>query len=302
MNIIFSNEAKPERFLYHYTSQAGLLGIIRDKQIWATNVLFLNDSQEVKYAIRLVEKNIGRFGEEKGLDQEEKQFLKNVGKKLGMFDTPDFQKYGGIYTCSFSEKENLLSQWRGYCADGNGFSIGFDFKSSLGNVVEEQFFALVKCEYSENKQIEMIDDFLTRALGHFHESENDLSVDLKMWDDFLALAPRLKDSKFEEEKEWRLISIPTSATVTPKVRFRVGKSTLVPYVNINLNASQDDLNNKEQLSCIPEIYFGPTLYPHLSRVALESLLLKEDVGKDVDGKKFRSKVIDSEIPYRVYSS
>ena len=29
--------------LYHYTSQAGLFGIIQDRQIWATNVLFLND-------------------------------------------------------------------------------------------------------------------------------------------------------------------------------------------------------------------------------------------------------------------
>ena len=145
--------------LYHYTSQAGLLGIIKDRQIWASNVLFLNDSMEVKYAIQLVQKNINRFGVERRVNQKEIQFLEDFGKKLGIFHNRYYQKYGGVYTCSFSENGNLLSQWRGYCPDGNGFSIGFDFPSSLGYVVEEQYFKLERCEYNENIQVERIDAF-----------------------------------------------------------------------------------------------------------------------------------------------
>ena len=36
--------------LYHYTSPSGLAGIVERTQLWATDVRFLNDSQELKYA------------------------------------------------------------------------------------------------------------------------------------------------------------------------------------------------------------------------------------------------------------
>jgi hypothetical protein len=30
-----------------------------------------------------------------------------------------------VYIASFSEHKDVLSQWRGYCGKGNGYSIGF---------------------------------------------------------------------------------------------------------------------------------------------------------------------------------
>ena len=39
--------------LYHYTSQKGLLGILKDQKIWATHVQYLNDSTEFHFAIDL---------------------------------------------------------------------------------------------------------------------------------------------------------------------------------------------------------------------------------------------------------
>jgi hypothetical protein len=307
MSAFLTNQIKPDKPLYHYTSQVGLLGIIHNRQIWATNILFLNDSQEAKHAMQLVQENINRFGEERKLNREEIQFLENFSEKLRIFHTPYYQKYGGVYTCSFSEKRDQLSQWRGYCPDGSGFSIGFDFNSSLSFVVEKQSFTLVKCEYNKNKQIEMIDDFLNKVLDHFYKSQMDASLDLEAWDDFFALAPILKHPKFEEEQEWRLISKPRPTEFS--VDFRPGKSMLIPYIKINLTETQYDSDNDKQLkrmNCIPEICLGPTLYPSLSRIALESLLLKEDVHREVDTngkvKEFRSDVVESDIPYRVYSS
>jgi len=40
--------ALPEA-IYHYTSPEALTGIVRDKQLWATNIRYLNDSQEFVY-------------------------------------------------------------------------------------------------------------------------------------------------------------------------------------------------------------------------------------------------------------
>src|SRR5262245_50075307 len=36
--------------LYHYTDGAGLLGIVESQAIWASDVEFLNDAQELVYA------------------------------------------------------------------------------------------------------------------------------------------------------------------------------------------------------------------------------------------------------------
>ncbi len=44
---------EPPSILYHYTTQKGLLGIIQSKTIWATDILYLNDTMELKYAVDL---------------------------------------------------------------------------------------------------------------------------------------------------------------------------------------------------------------------------------------------------------
>jgi hypothetical protein len=36
--------------LFHYTTAAGLLGILNDLAFWATDLRFLNDAQEAVYA------------------------------------------------------------------------------------------------------------------------------------------------------------------------------------------------------------------------------------------------------------
>ena len=36
--------------LFHYTTAAGLLGILRESVLWATEARFLNDAQEAVYA------------------------------------------------------------------------------------------------------------------------------------------------------------------------------------------------------------------------------------------------------------
>ena len=44
----------PDKILYHYTSQKGVLGILDSQEIWATNILYLNDHSEYLYAMEMV--------------------------------------------------------------------------------------------------------------------------------------------------------------------------------------------------------------------------------------------------------
>ena len=60
-----------------------------------------------------------------------------------------------FFVCSFSEERDLLSQWRGYCKNGSGYSLGFAL-SSLQSCVKRAGFAIKPCVYDRQKQIDAI--------------------------------------------------------------------------------------------------------------------------------------------------
>ena len=47
--------------LSHYTTLQGFMGIVEKKEIWASNVIFLNDQQELLYGLNAAERVIERF-------------------------------------------------------------------------------------------------------------------------------------------------------------------------------------------------------------------------------------------------
>src|SRR5436305_12495445 len=51
-------ERTPPAVLYDYTTQQGLLGIIRDREIWASHTQYLNDVLEFRHAIDLVKEEL----------------------------------------------------------------------------------------------------------------------------------------------------------------------------------------------------------------------------------------------------
>lgn len=58
---ILSKMPKPETPLYHYTTQGGLLGIIKTREIWATHHQCLNDAQEFIHAKDLFRREIAEL-------------------------------------------------------------------------------------------------------------------------------------------------------------------------------------------------------------------------------------------------
>ena len=117
---------EPTREIFHYTSQRGLIGIAQSKSIWATNIHYLSDSAEFIHAIDLVNHLMRVEGESCSEVR-----VKHLFYRLAM--TKENIENISIYVCSFSEKKDLLSQWRGYCPNGNGFSIGFDYNRPVGS-------------------------------------------------------------------------------------------------------------------------------------------------------------------------
>src|SRR4030042_493883 len=56
-----TNEKKPPERLYHYTSIDGLKGILDSRCLLASQIHFLNDTQEFKYSFDILKKLISEF-------------------------------------------------------------------------------------------------------------------------------------------------------------------------------------------------------------------------------------------------
>jgi hypothetical protein len=278
--------------LYHYTSQSGLLGIVNHRCIWATNVKYLSDSREFFYARDLVQKEVQKLLQ--GPAEDEIEFL---AKLDGLVSSST--RGVSIFTCSFSKKGDLLSQWNGYCPGGNGYSIGFNLQH-IEMLLAKQDFILAPCIYKKSEQLKVVHDLIDRYLAGYHNQSQKLSrsarisASLQLFSiEFLKMAPRLKHPAFAQENEWRLISGPIHPNDN-RLKYREGKSMLVPYIEVKLAEEATSMY-------IHEVIVGPTPHRSLARQSLHGLFNSQGViGPSLSGPggSGMPDIKLSRIPYR----
>jgi hypothetical protein len=263
---------KQEKILFHYTSLEGLLGIIESNSIWATNILYLNDASELNYAKDLFRSQLVYFQKNLGNAlMPESQFFQEIIENIEYFIIgKDF------FVCSFSEEDDLLSQWRSYCPGGIGFSLGFKL-TKLKECVKQQKFTIMPCCYNKAEQKEKINKCINETSLRFrNENEPDWqSLSFELIIEFIKLAPTFKHPKFQEENEWRIIAELYPPTALPNkyyelFKFRPGQSMIVPYIEISLPKGEENL-------IIDKIVVGPTHEPQLSKGSVETLLRAKNV-------------------------
>ena len=241
--------------LFHYTSQAGLLGVLGTQSVWASHTSFLNDSSECLHAF-----DIAKDMAQSILDGDNylDAFSWELCRRLRLLRAPDF------FITSFSEKPDLLSQWRGYCPSGSGVCIGVDL-NLLKVFCEDRGYRFERCIYDRDAlshKIQMLIDqcwkmFPAPSLSRpefvalstskaiaFTEDYQDfisfgggqLEADSAIeWfcSELIQLAPLYKNEGFHEESEWRVV------IKSPKeVKFRAGVSCLVPYIELKIFESE----------------------------------------------------------------
>lgn len=108
--------------LGHYTNTQGLMGIYQSSTLRATNIKFLNDEQEFVHALQLIRRLIEETDENKAAPYVPifNEFKDRILSKITALDEHTSES---IFTLSFSEKTDLLSQWRGYCPANDGYCL-----------------------------------------------------------------------------------------------------------------------------------------------------------------------------------
>lgn len=281
--------------LYHYTSQSGLIGIIRDNEIWMTHTQYLNDSQEFHDAIGFVEEEIKRqIAVATGVV--EKTVL---GEMLGAID----QDHTGmnVCVCSFSEDGDSLSQWRAYGGSASGYSIGF-CGSFLEQVAkQEDHFLLAKCIYDAKDKRTLATQFVDANLREILTNRNIPSSDpdYEYWHSGGGLlahlnkfAPIFKDGSFFDEKEWRVISKPLNCTAE-RFDYRLGRSMITPFYHLPITNDAEHQGEKR----FRKIFVGPTPHRELSKRSVSNLLASQRLASNfTPGGPVT--VENSNIPYR----
>ncbi len=270
---------KPSTTLFHYTSQEGLLGILKTKALWASNIHYSNDAAELAYAMELVQSTL-----DNALRSERGPFNDWYGAVLEELDTI---RHVNLFAFSLSEQGDLLSQWRGYCPEGIGFSIGFEYDDLL-EPMKRQEFRLVKCVYDLKQHQQIIVELGEPAIACLdNPNQQDRSARLKQavqifLDGLIRIGPIMKHPSFHEEREWRLIS-GTVSIKHPNIRLRPGKNMLVPYFEFGLAKANGEV-------AVSTVHVGPNPHMYLSMQSVIAALTSL-------GITFHN-VRRSEVPYR----
>jgi hypothetical protein len=148
------NSPIPEK-LWHYTSIQGFCGITSSKNIFATDIRFLNDSSEFIHARSITEQVIDEAPEK---DENGWPLQKNLRQIISLiFEqgalSPDSLE---IYTASFSAAEDQLGQWRGYSRGSSGMSLGLDLRSLRPSPGVKTLVTFAPCVYKDKEKKELL--------------------------------------------------------------------------------------------------------------------------------------------------
>lgn len=283
--------------MYHYTDANALINIVSKRELWLTHSDYLND-----------------YNEGKCFDSIFKNLLKDFPDIINLLNFIELTTE--TYCLSFSEKGDVLSQWRGYCPSQGGYSLGFEDNilsspfSIIGAAkISEQFnlISFAECTYSEQELLKVakkMADSLKESYAILTSKNNpslityldsgflDLEVEdideinkllLSQADWFNCLSTKMcfKDASFSEESEKRLFVNVNKGSV--EAFYRVKNSIVVPYLKFQFS---------EQF--LKKIIIGPTADENLAQSGIEHYL-RHAFGKKANLKSF---IKLSKIPFR----
>lgn len=192
---------------YYYCSLGTFLNIIKNKQIYLSDPLKMNDSLEIMWYLN-------KLNEER----KENEFV-SVFDLMKMRSNIDFtfeelvvclesKGQSSIYISCFSKESDMLSQWRAYADDGKGVSIGFDLDELARNIdnilIEEVIYTNKVVQDKSESDVEVVADQIGTVLSNNNITDREEQIEVFIHELIPDLA-KYKNPAFSEESEIRLI-------------------------------------------------------------------------------------------------
>lgn len=208
---------KKEKYIYHYTSQMGLDGILMHQNIWANDIYRQNDKSEGIYILELLKNNIDRVCTDECSKKLVLKQVQELSPKLveGFYNSDKYR----TFIISFSTKEDELPLWNYYTKDVN--SVGYNIQFNVDRLVSNLETIKIKIEcnhssyyldsincvhgkviYDETEQLNILKRIVTEfseATDVRNEEWAFLLVDKLLW-----VGNFIKNPSFRHEYEYRL--------------------------------------------------------------------------------------------------
>lgn len=272
--------------LYHYTSKNGFLGIIENKTLWASGILYMNDEKEAYIPL---ENLFEILEEDKNVDIKERfEQIKN--------DFLDFYKaFIGFetYVISFSEKKDDLNMWRAYGDNASGICFEFNSESLLNALRKNQKqnqieLSLEKCIYDKQEQKNKIQSLLDSA-------KEDNALDASLFEKLLVFSTYFKHESFKDEQEWRIIVKLYTAPENKKLkRIRLGKNVFVPYCELRIEQEKLPRESEGEYPWLEKVIVGSNTTDLFNKSVVQACFVN-GIGF---GKVVKRDLLKSGIPYR----
>ncbi|HEY4131658.1 MAG TPA: DUF2971 domain-containing protein [Gemmatimonadaceae bacterium] len=230
------------RMLYHYTTAAGLHGIMSTphpvgerpfgvRNMWASDVTFLNDSEEMQHGFR-------RIIDAAAASASGRPWLPDVVKPA--LDGRVGKPRDRTYAISLSANGDQLSQWRAYGKSG-GFALGLPTSGraespagSIALATKTEGVSFGKVIYDPTLQQRSAEELIREFLEYFEPAmlSGDTALQLSLTTQFASNAVRLaafmKHEAFSEEAEYRI----TKTTNARDYKTRLSGGVDIPYIEI----------------------------------------------------------------------
>jgi hypothetical protein len=221
--------------VWHYTSAAGILGILQNDELWASSPITMNDLTEIDFGISIFAEAWAQF-DKANLNGELRSLAESVFGNGGvMFKVRSF------FIVSASKNGDSLNQWQGYTS-GLGYAIQIATHIPLAIKVPVEFPRESGLEagdwydviYEEKEQIALVESVIAYALENdFINGPDGLGVSTVIFSRIARIAARFKHSAFSAEQEVRYIQ-PEYPEMLP--HFRQNGRNIVPFVKIGAGA------------------------------------------------------------------
>lgn len=268
----------PKIDLYHYTSIGSLFSILQNETIRLTDYRFLNDTQELSYALNWLKDYLAPKDEEE-FGKKVLTAIDNVehGKMERIKSVSDGSPYVQRYLCdihyyilSLSRRYDDLAMWRMYAKDGccikfnsqklKEFFYGFcdaNFDNGLMNPIDGEI------------QYEINEELKNSIFFHYNQKN-----ELMLYDDIVRFCLLVKSPSFSFEHEYRM-GIPFEDQYLGKncsKEFSLSGTTIRPQL---------ELKNFPIRDIIEEITISPFVTSELTKIGIQELLISKGISPDV---------------------
>lgn len=245
--------------IYHYTKPEKLLNILSDSTIRFSNVLYLNDKEEVAYSYKLIVSLITQTeGLNSDLFSKIKTHFQHKYKHIVDGDG-DFVNSLEYFTTSFSSESDNLTLWNNYAKGKNytGYNVGFNKKKLVKEMEANNYFPIYgSVIYDRAKQTKIIQSIFKKWNKMFEKAlTTKRNQQVRLFDIMFELIDILnivsiffKNPQFKNEKEYRIVIVNAFGGNDAKPTEIMEKNGLfVPFLKYNFSKNS-----------VTSINIGPT--------------------------------------------